>query len=63
MRPEADTTLTSKTLAVTRSETEGTTIFLQIQLPASSFWKQQTKLLLYALAIICGVIRQYLLAE
>ena len=56
MRPEADTTLTSKTLAVTRSETEGTTIFLQIQLPASSFWKQQTKLLLYALAIICGVI-------
>ena len=56
MQSKVDNTLSSKTLAVTRSETEGTIIFLRLQLPARSFWKQQTKLLLYAIAVVCGVI-------
>ena len=56
MQSKVDNTLSSKTLAVTRSESEGTIIFLRLQLPARSFWKQQTKLLLYAIAVVCGVI-------
>ncbi len=47
-----------KPLTIIRSQDRPTALRLQMQfqLPTESFWKQQTKLLFYAVAVLCGLV-------
>ena len=54
----AEDSAEEKPLSIIRSEDSPTALRLQLQfhLPNDSFWKKQTKLLFYALAVLCGLV-------
>ena len=57
-QPEVEDYASTKPLSIVRADTGPTTVNLQLrfQLPSESIFKKHAKLLVYALATLCGLI-------